>query len=373
MTSLLPPVRFLSTVDEGLLQQSPISIEGDAAWHHEIAGQHHHPNKDDSNSGVNGLRDILPLRHDYLRSLIFAQRWAGKGHWGGSSGHRRLTVSERDLGIEIPQTTAAPRLLSRRGPRHSRSQSEPFFGTPRMAAVMEEKEEGLENVVPSSPPDLSYSKSSQSSSSSVDGDGDDDNVSTDKLSQFDDVSVDGRDSVEDSNLRPQLLAEISNLIRETDKAYASHHYNVYHFLLTLSDATDGEGLEHGQSSDNGVGEKAFSDQKHQLVDSDLLSHEFTHSWNGKYRRPFNLYQTDFSKPQVGELLWVYEGMTQYMGNVLAARDGMWSPENYREMLALTAANLDNKPGRLWRSTDDTAIAASVLRSNSPAWSNWRLR
>ena len=89
----------------------------------------------------------------------------------------------------------------------------------------------------------------------------------------------------------------------------------------------------------------------------MLSHEFTHSWNGKYRRPYNLYQTDFSKPEVGELLWVYEGMTQYMGDVLAARDGMWTQDNYRDSLAMTAASLDYEPGRLWRSTDDTAVAA----------------
>ena len=179
------------------------------------------------------------------------------------------------------------------------------------------------------------------------------------------------DEPEDSNLRPELLNELSNLVREASTAYASHHYNQYHFLLTLSDVAGGEGLEHGQSSDNGVEELGFADARHQLGNADLLSHEFTHSWNGKYRRPFDLYQTDFSKPQVGELLWVYEGMTQYMGNVLAARSGLKSQGAYREVLALSAANLDYKSGRLWRPTDDTAIAASVLRGGSPYWSNWR--
>jgi predicted metalloprotease with PDZ domain len=179
------------------------------------------------------------------------------------------------------------------------------------------------------------------------------------------------DEPEDSNLRPQLLDEISNLIRETGAAYDSRHYHVYHFLLTLSDLTGGEGLEHGQSSDNGVGEKGFVSQQGQLADSDLLSHEFTHSWNGKYRRPFNLYQDDFSKMQQGSLLWVYEGMTQYLGNVLAARSGLKSQAAYRDMLAFSAAQLDYKSGRIWRPTEDTAIAASILRSDGPAWSNWR--
>ena len=177
------------------------------------------------------------------------------------------------------------------------------------------------------------------------------------------------DLPEDSNLRPELLAEISNLVREAGTAYASHHYNVYHFLLTLSDTAGGEGLEHGQSSDNGIGEKGFSDEMHQLAESDLLAHEFTHSWNGKYRRPEKLYQPDFATPQQGQLLWVYEGMTQYMGNVLAARSGLKNQSQYRDMLASSAASLDNESGRNWRSTEDTAIASSIDR-HPVLWGSW---
>jgi predicted metalloprotease with PDZ domain len=179
------------------------------------------------------------------------------------------------------------------------------------------------------------------------------------------------DEPEDVNIRPATLAEINNLIREADALYKSHHYNHYHLLLTLTDATGGQGLEHGQSSDNGVGEKDFSDDTHQLGVADLLSHEFTHSWNGKYRRPARLYQPDFATPQQGDLLWVYEGMTQYLGNVLAARSGLKNQQQYREMLALSAAQLDYKSGREWRSTEDTAIASSILRGGTPSWSNWK--
>ena len=179
------------------------------------------------------------------------------------------------------------------------------------------------------------------------------------------------DEPEDSNLRASTLAEIGNLVREADALYKSHHYNQYHFLLTLSDVAGGEGLEHGQSSDNGVGEKGYADDAHQLGEADLLAHEFTHSWNGKYRRPVGLYQPDFATAQQGALLWVYEGMTQYWGNVLAARAGLKSQAQYRDLLAASAANLDSKPGREWRSTSDTAIAASILRGGNPAWSNWK--
>src|SRR5271155_5583442 len=179
------------------------------------------------------------------------------------------------------------------------------------------------------------------------------------------------DQPEDSNLRPAFLAEVANLVREADKMYASHHYNVYHFLLTLSDVAGGQGLEHGQSSDNGVGEKGFADPSHQLFEADLLSHEFTHSWNGKYRRPVGLYQPDFTTPEEGALLWVYEGMTEYLGNVLAARSGLKSQAQYRDILAMDAAGLDYTPGRDWRPTEDTAVASSILRGGEPAWSNWR--
>jgi predicted metalloprotease with PDZ domain len=178
------------------------------------------------------------------------------------------------------------------------------------------------------------------------------------------------DQPDDSNLRPTTLAAINNLVREADALYASHHYHAYHFLLTLSDAAGDEGLEHGQSSDNGVGEKGYADDAHQLENSDLLSHEFTHSWNGKYRRPVGLYQPDFATVQQGALLWVYEGMTQYLGNVLAARSNLKTQAQYRDMLAMSAASLDYRPGREWRPTADTAVAASILRGNSP-WYNWR--
>ncbi len=179
------------------------------------------------------------------------------------------------------------------------------------------------------------------------------------------------DEPEDVQLRPAFLAGVNNLVREADALYASHHYNVYHFLLTLSDVAGGEGLEHGQSSDNGVGEKGFADAGHQLPEADLLSHEFTHSWNGKYRRPEGLYQPDFATPQQGAMLWVYEGMTEYLGNVLAARSGLKTQAQYRDVLAYTAATLDYRPGREWRPTEDTAVAASILRTPNPAWANWR--
>jgi predicted metalloprotease with PDZ domain len=176
---------------------------------------------------------------------------------------------------------------------------------------------------------------------------------------------------EDVEIKPAILDSFSRLVREASALYQSHHYETYHFVLSLSDNVREEGLEHHQSSDNGLPEKGLSDESLAMLDADLLPHEFTHSWNGKYRRPIGLATPDYATPQRGDLLWVYEGMTQYWGSVLATRSGLWTPEQYKEVLGLTAASLDQKPGRTWRDLEDTAIAAQILRGNTQNYSNWR--
>src|SRR3984885_5885141 len=179
------------------------------------------------------------------------------------------------------------------------------------------------------------------------------------------------DAASDVDLKPEYIAAVNQLVRETVPLYASRHYETYHFLLSLSDVIREEGLEHHQSSDNGIEKAGVSDPKLAMMNADLLPHEFTHSWNGKYRRPDGLATPDYATPQKGDLLWVYEGMTQYWGDVLAARSAFWTPEVYREALAWSAARLDAKPGRTWRNLQDTAIAAQVLRGNHQNWGNWR--
>src|SRR5262249_30006184 len=104
---------------------------------------------------------------------------------------------------------------------------------------------------------------------------------------------------------------------------------------------------------------------------DLLPHEFTHSWNGKYRRPEGLATPNFQQPMRGELLWMYEGLTQYLGQVLATRSGLWTPELYRERIAWTAGYLDQRPGRTWRPLLDTAVAAQILYGSRSDWAAWR--
>ena len=179
------------------------------------------------------------------------------------------------------------------------------------------------------------------------------------------------DGPEDLRIRPETVDAYSNLVRETGPLYQSRHYNSYHFLVTLSDQVAHFGLEHHQSSDDRVSEKTFVDDNLTMLTADLLPHEFTHSWNGKYRRPIGLATGNYEDPMKGNLLWVYEGLTQYLGDVLATRSGLETPDEFRSALAASAATLDYRPGRTWRDLQDTAVAAQILYDTSPQWDNWR--
>jgi predicted metalloprotease with PDZ domain len=180
------------------------------------------------------------------------------------------------------------------------------------------------------------------------------------------------DGPEDIALSQQHIDQFAKLVRETGALYKSRHYNSYHFLVTLSDQVAHFGLEHHQSSDDRVPEKTFIDEGSFAEEGDLLPHEFTHSWNGKYRRPAGLATPNYQEPMKGNLLWVYEGLTNYLGDVLAARSGIWSPEVFRDRLATIVADLnDARPGRTWRDLQDTASAAQILYSAGGPFDNWR--
>src|SRR2546423_7588015 len=174
-------------------------------------------------------------------------------------------------------------------------------------------------------------------------------------------------------VKPETLVGWQNLVKEAYALYGARHYRNYHFLLTLSDVGGSEGLDHHESSEDGVGEKALSDPG-QLIDlGDLLGHEYTHSWNGKYRRPADLTTPDFEQPMHGDLLWVYEGLTEYLGKVLPARSGLWTPEDFHESVAAVAAEMDNQAGRKWRALGDTATAVQFSYASPRAWMNYRRR
>ncbi|HKD45018.1 MAG TPA: M61 family peptidase, partial [Candidatus Angelobacter sp.] len=179
------------------------------------------------------------------------------------------------------------------------------------------------------------------------------------------------ESEESLQMTDQDIASYKQLVAETGKLFGARHYEKYHFLWTLSDQTAHHGLEHHESSDNGTGEDVFSDKDSHDLEADLLPHEFVHSWNGKYRRPEGLATANYQKPMHGDLLWVYEGLTDYLGNILAARTGLRSPEQFRDNLAYTAAMLEHRAGRTWRPLQDTATSVQTLFSAPPQWANWR--
>jgi predicted metalloprotease with PDZ domain len=193
----------------------------------------------------------------------------------------------------------------------------------------------------------------------------------DKVGHFLDIAGDSPGSVEISE---EDVARYRRLVAEARALFGPGHYRSYHLLLSLSDQIDSTGLEHHESSDNRASERALRDESARRVLGTLLSHEYVHSWNGKYRTPAGLVSgvtDDYQAPVDSELLWVYEGLTEYYGEVLGARSGLRSPELFREALALFFARMDRQAGRQWRPLADTATAAQLLYYGRPAWASWR--
>ena len=168
------------------------------------------------------------------------------------------------------------------------------------------------------------------------------------------------DSAAALEIKPEDERAFTRLVREENALFGAHHYRDYHFLLTLSDHVAHFGLEHHESSDNRTGENFLTDADVRTGNADLLPHEMVHSWNGKFRRPAGIATPDYQQPMEDELLWVYEGLTDYLGKVLAVRSGLQTSTNLHDIFALVAAMLDHRSGREWRSLADTAVAAQLL-------------
>lgn len=169
----------------------------------------------------------------------------------------------------------------------------------------------------------------------------------------------------------EMEAHYRRLVAEAGALFGVRHYRDYHFLISLSDDVAHFGLEHHESSDDRAAAHSLVDDTARLYFADLLPHEYVHSWNGKYRRPVDLATANYQQPMRDDLLWFYEGFTNYLGAVLTARSELWSPEQARESLARTAAMIARSPGRNWRPLQDTADAAPILYDAPFDWSNWR--
>lgn len=181
------------------------------------------------------------------------------------------------------------------------------------------------------------------------------------------------DKPSDLEITQEELQFHKNLVIEAQKLFNSRHYDHYDFLFSVSDMIGGKGLEHHQSSEDGSRANYFTDWGAGVAGRALLPHEYTHSWNGKFRRPADLWTANFNVPMRNDLLWVYEGLTDYYGNVLTARSGMRTPEEGREVFAQIAASFEISPGRTWRSLEDTT-KQPIVSSHAmlqEAWPSWQ--
>jgi predicted metalloprotease with PDZ domain len=161
------------------------------------------------------------------------------------------------------------------------------------------------------------------------------------------------------------------LVQQADRLYGARHYAHYDFLLSLSDQIQQIGTEHHQSSENGQDPDYFTDREGTLEGRDLLAHEYTHSWNGKFRRPADLWTPSYDVPMQNSLLWVYEGQTQYWGQVLATRSGLWTETEMRDQLATVAAFYDEQAGRRWRPLVDTTQDEVMNGRRPESWPSWQ--
>jgi predicted metalloprotease with PDZ domain len=180
------------------------------------------------------------------------------------------------------------------------------------------------------------------------------------------------DSAHATEASPELIASWRNLVKQEQAVFGAGHFRDYHFLLSLSDhGQPAAGLEHHESSDNRELEKGIETEGFIRFMGDLLPHEMAHSWNGKYRRPAGLATKDYSEPMKGDLLWVYEGLTDYYGRVFAARSGLRKPEDFLNELAQFAATYSAEAGRAWRPLEDTAVSAQNLYDSRDDYADLR--
>ena len=169
----------------------------------------------------------------------------------------------------------------------------------------------------------------------------------------------------------EVLDHYKSLTEQAKRLFGAQHFRDYHFLYSLSDHVAHFGLEHHESNDSRVDERTMIDSAKRLLEAGLLTHEYVHSWNGKYRRPADLTTPDYEKPMQTDLLWVYEGLTSYLGDLLSARSGVRTPEQFRDTLAVIAAELDHRPGRTWRNLQDTSDGVPAMQGAPHQWESWR--
>ena len=168
-------------------------------------------------------------------------------------------------------------------------------------------------------------------------------------------------------IKPDQVDHFRRLVAEAEALFGGAPYPHYHLLLCLSNPLAHYTLEHSASSDNRFIETALTDPEMLQTTASTIPHEYVHAWVGKARMPAGLATRNYQEPLKGELIWVYEGLTEYLGTLLTARSGFWTPEQFREAIALDAGEMATHPGRKWRSIQDTAIGVQLLNTAPSAW------
>jgi predicted metalloprotease with PDZ domain len=177
------------------------------------------------------------------------------------------------------------------------------------------------------------------------------------------------DDADELDAKPDQIARHKKLVDEAISLFGAKHFDHYDFLLAITDEMGGIGLEHHRSSENQVEPGYFKKWEDGLLDRNLLPHEFTHSWDGKFRRPDLLWTPDFAVPMQDNLLWVYEGQTQFWGYVLGARSGLFTKQQTLDAYAHIAAKLDTAKGRSWRAMEDTTLDPVISSRRPKGWAS----
>jgi predicted metalloprotease with PDZ domain len=181
------------------------------------------------------------------------------------------------------------------------------------------------------------------------------------------------DTPHELEAKPEQIDAHKRLVDQAVKLFGAQHYDNYHFLFSISDQIGGIGLEHHRSSEDGTRPGYFKEWENpmQVGARNLLPHEYTHSWDGKFRRGADLWTPNFSVPMRDSLLWVYEGQTQFWGYILQARAGLATKDEWLDMVAGTIASYDRAPARQWRDMEDTTNDPIISQRRPKGWTSWQ--
>ncbi len=170
---------------------------------------------------------------------------------------------------------------------------------------------------------------------------------------------------------PAQIETHKRLVDQAVKLFGSRPFDHYDLLLGLTDRIGSIGLEHHRSSENVANPEYFTEWATGPGRRNLLAHEFSHSWVGKYRRPAGQMVADFATPLVNDLLWVYEGQDQFWGYVLGARSGLFTKVETLDALAAIAASLDIRRAREWRDLTDTTYDTIIAARRPKGWVSYQ--